>query len=88
MSVEVVLDGDTIVVDSDAEEPATDYKKEELLRLRSGSLLSDYVSKWKKFLNILRLSITIMDISIQGIGSYLALLAKEANKVFDIVHGG
>ena len=28
MSVEVVLDGDTVVLDSDAEEPATDYKEE------------------------------------------------------------
>ena len=51
MSVGVVLDGDTVVLDSDAEEPATDYNKEELLRLRSGSLLSEYVI-------ILRLSIS------------------------------
>ena len=29
-----------------------------------------------------------MDVSIQGIGSYLALLVKEANKVFNSVHGG
>ena len=40
------LDGEAIVLDSDTEEPAIDYK-EELLRLRSGSLLSDYVSKMK-----------------------------------------
>ena len=32
---------EAIVLDSDVEEPATDYKKEELLRLRNGSLLSD-----------------------------------------------
>lgn len=41
------LYGEAIVLDSDAEEPATDYKKEELLRLRNGSLLSDYVSGMK-----------------------------------------
>lgn len=40
-------DGEEIVLDSDTDEPAADYKKEELLRLRSGSLLSDYVSKMK-----------------------------------------
>ena len=39
------LYGETIVLDSDAEEPATDYKKEELLRLRNGRLLFDYVSQ-------------------------------------------
>ena len=86
MSVEVVLDGDTVVLDSDAEEPATDYKKEELLRLRSGSLLSDDVSKCNY--SKAKHKLSIMDVSIQGIGSYLALLAKEANKVFNIVHGG
>ena len=46
-----VMDADlyveAIVLDSNAEEPATDYKKEELLRLRNGSLLSDYVSEMK-----------------------------------------
>ena len=41
------VDGEEIVLDSDTDEPAADYKKEELLRLRSGSLLSDYVSKMK-----------------------------------------
>ena len=40
MSVEVVLDGDTVVLDSDAEEPATDYKKGGAAAARSGSLLS------------------------------------------------
>ena len=85
MSVEVVLDGDTVVLDSDAEEPATDYK-EELLRLRSGSLLSDYVSKCNY--SKAKHKLSIMDVSILGIGSYLTLLAKEANKVFNIVHGG
>ena len=34
-------------LDSDAEEPATDYKKEELLRLRNGRLLFDYVYSQK-----------------------------------------
>ena len=43
--MEVGLDSDTVVLDSDVEEPTIDHKKEELLRLRSGSLLSDYVSK-------------------------------------------
>ena len=38
------LYGEAIVLDSDAEEPATDYK-EELLRLRNGRLLFDYVSQ-------------------------------------------
>ena len=40
------LYGEAIVLDSGAEEPATDYN-EELLRLRNGSLLSDYVSEMK-----------------------------------------
>ena len=40
-------DGEEIVLGSVTDEPAADYKKEELLRLRSGSLLSDYASKMK-----------------------------------------
>ena len=66
------------VLDSDVEEPTIDHKKEELLRLRSGSLLSDYVSKMNY---ILSLGITWMSLH------YLALLANEANKVFNNMAG-
>ena len=77
-------DGEEIVLYSDTDEPAADNKKEELLRLRNGSLLSDYVSKMNLRYK-LSLGMTIVDVSIQGIETYLALLAKEANKVFHIM---
>ena len=46
------VDGEEIILDGDTDEPAADYKKEELLSLRSGTLPSDYVSKMKQSLQI------------------------------------